>query len=79
MTALLPKGYISLRRAAAIVELALYAGKADPEAVQRLKAVGFDVGDRDAQHDAIAKLWDAVDCDQLDAFAIGGVPRQIST
>jgi hypothetical protein len=73
---IVPIGYLTFREAAAKIEDALFSGVPDRAVVTRVRAEEGDVADRQANQEAISKLWEAVDKGKLQAVAIAGGPPQ---
>src|SRR5687768_12837388 len=78
MGTIFPPGYISFREAAADLEAALFMGTPERPAVVRVrKKIGFDVGDRKSQQEAVDCLWAAVDRGRVPLVGVGGPRRSI--
>jgi hypothetical protein len=76
MTELLSYGLNSLHEAAAIIEDALFAGKAESQIVQQLRIDGLDVREREARTQSVKELWKAVDQHRIDALVVCGTRAQ---
>jgi len=78
MTRLVPVGFLTFREAAVKIEDAMFAGVPDRAVVVKARQQsGSDVGDREANREAIGELWKAVDAGSVRAVAIGGIPRHV--
>jgi hypothetical protein len=71
MGTLIPEGFLALREAVERIATAMYSGQPDQPNVTRLRGLGIDVADGDARHQAVSKIWSAVDAGTLQAFVVG--------